>query len=278
MNNSEKLSDKITSWLNEHGYPLEMLVAQAFIGTGIHTDQSVYFNDPETGEPREIDIVAGWEEGEFVDYLMFSIEYFVECKTSKHPWVLFVKPGRSYSSIFGQSWVCSKVGESVKEHLTWGPSMLNTLDRWDGNLAYGVTDAFRSADSRDAPYKALMSAAKAAHARSRWTDTRRWEPFDKRVLFASMSQPVIVLGGNLFEATLDESGKVTVGQVTEGVALFRYPFAGRANECTAVRILTLDALPRFVANAKQAIETITESKHALQKAYMKHIELRGDFA
>jgi len=58
MTAKDDLKTKVEKWLNEQGYPLEMRVASVLQQGGFRVVQSEYFSDPETGDSRELDIVA----------------------------------------------------------------------------------------------------------------------------------------------------------------------------------------------------------------------------
>lgn len=276
MNSEKPLPEKIAEWLERQGYPLEMRVAKAFIDAGLHVSLSVYYRDPENDTPREIDLVAG-ESGEFADYFMFSVDFAIECKKSSLPWVLFVKPGFDSGSLFRNGWICSSIGSSVKAKLSTRTMWDNTLHAWNGRWAYGVTQALRSQTSEngDVPYKALMSCVKASHGLARTTEQQVWpSPNRDKVLFGSMTQPVIVLDGKLFEASLDASGELEITETHEGVINFKYPFSHDSEEYTCVRVVTLPALPRFLAAAKETVDEITNSVDAQRLAYEEHLGAR----
>jgi hypothetical protein len=55
---SGSVEQRVSEWLTEQGYPLELRVAQAFTGAGAEVKQAEYFKDSETGKFREIDVVA----------------------------------------------------------------------------------------------------------------------------------------------------------------------------------------------------------------------------
>jgi hypothetical protein len=58
MNDTEDLSGKVSEWIEGQGYPLEMTVAKTFEQNRFEVIQSEYYKDPESGDCREIDVVA----------------------------------------------------------------------------------------------------------------------------------------------------------------------------------------------------------------------------
>jgi len=85
---ADDLASRIRSWLGEQGYPLELRVAHAFQSAGFEVSSSEYYNDPDEGKPREIDVIASMSA--FVCGISIQIAFMIECKSSKKkPWVLF---------------------------------------------------------------------------------------------------------------------------------------------------------------------------------------------
>ena len=80
---------KVNEWLEKGGYPLEMRAAAAFREVGFPVRQSTYYVDAETSKAREIDVQAEIKS----DIGLVNINFFVECKSGKNPWVLFCSQG-----------------------------------------------------------------------------------------------------------------------------------------------------------------------------------------
>ena len=85
------LTTKVAAWLETSGYSLEMRAARGLIAAGFDVVQSEYFQDSDTNKWRETDILAHCEtRGTSGGRPIFSL--VVECKSGKHPWVLFTSP------------------------------------------------------------------------------------------------------------------------------------------------------------------------------------------
>lgn len=85
----EALIGEVRTWLQRHGYVLEMEVAQAVAAHAEWVWQGDHYNDPLTDKVREIDVHGLWiglateEEG------THSLSVFFECKSTTAPWILF---------------------------------------------------------------------------------------------------------------------------------------------------------------------------------------------
>ena len=90
MTSSLNIETKITEWLEKQGYPLEMLVAQAFQKEDFLVSLSDFYEDFETKSQREIDVTAlRWSD--FDKPVVLQVCCRIECKLARDkPWILFV--------------------------------------------------------------------------------------------------------------------------------------------------------------------------------------------
>jgi Holliday junction resolvase-like predicted endonuclease len=84
------MEQQIRNWLQSQGYPLEMRAAAAYRDAGFRVVQSNYYQDPESSDWREIDVVADrtWIAAE-TNSVPIRIMFVAECKASREkPWIL----------------------------------------------------------------------------------------------------------------------------------------------------------------------------------------------
>jgi hypothetical protein len=278
--NQNNLESTVTQWLEEQGYPLEMQVAEAFHEAKLSVTQSEYFTDPESGKPREIDVVAR-SDGEWVNYFILDIVFAVECKkASKKPWVVFGTEPREHEPKFlYQSWVSSSTGKMLKRRMADSASVHSlALLQTPRNRGYGITEALTT--GKDVPYEAVMSATKYAHAFVMKTNQKEQPALElkQEVVYCSLVFPIVVLDGKLFEAHLDKSGELKVMEVDKSVLLWKYPLSPTDQSQTVVRISTLKDLPNLVIEAQKTVEVLTSCKNEMQKTYEAAIkERKRDF-
>src|SRR5687768_5081574 len=85
---ADELGRQVIEWLKASGYPLEMHVGRVFRRMEVPVWQSPLYEDPKTGEPREIDVVA--TGAVHLEHWVVRLQFVVECKSSKEaPWVVF---------------------------------------------------------------------------------------------------------------------------------------------------------------------------------------------
>ena len=157
MTQKKPLKDKVEEWLSNQGYPLEMEVAAALQKHKFDVRQSHYYRDFQTGDHREIDILA--IKSDLLGYA--EIAFIIECKTTKYPWVLFTSENTisGYNRLFALGITSKKIKEILSEDRSVQLFTLPIFKK-KGRIAYGTTVAF--SNGHDTAFKAAMSAIKAA--------------------------------------------------------------------------------------------------------------------
>ena len=227
--------EKVRDWLKMQGYPLEMRTASAFRRAGFEIRQSSYYLDPETGNPREIDVLA--MDPDFLGVV--GISFVVECKATKGPWVLLCSTDViGFNRLFAFA-VTSKDGRAaLSDHFEELHKKLAWL-RKDDLTGYAIRQAF---SQNDVAYAAAMGVAKASdnHVRE----------FARKFGFAF---PVIVIDGPLIRCSLDENDQVHLEETDQGEFLFHGATKGIS---TCIRVVTAASLPAFAMEAKQVADQL----------------------
>ena len=84
---ADELHERLTGWIETSGRALELRTARTFRGRPFvrYANQSVAYEDPETKQQREGDVVAAYRW--ITDELAVSVEAAFECKAGKSdPW------------------------------------------------------------------------------------------------------------------------------------------------------------------------------------------------
>lgn len=243
------LEQKLKNWLETQGYPLEMHVAQAFQGAGARVIQSEYYVDGASGETREIDVVASWQDE--IDNILVRILLVIECKTSKDkPWILFVSKGSKLASPARVSQrAASRLGRAALLKISREKAVQALpLFRLPDLPGYSLTQAFTS--GHDVCYAAASAAANAAAASASEPDSQKTRLGTLDIL--EIVFPVLVTEARLFAASLEENLSLSIREEKSGVLLWRNPLVGRPY--TIIHVVTSAALPEFVANVKESAE------------------------
>jgi len=245
MNEKKPLRDQVQEWLTQQGYPLEMRVARALRKVGFEVRQSHYYVDPQTGEHREIDVLATRNDR----IGLVEIALLVECKTTTKPWILLTCEDTlsNYNSLFAFSISSKKAKEALIEEdidLFSIPSF-----RKAGRAAYGATVGFTS--GLDTAYKAAMSATKAAQSRKIDLKSERSCDFPYQFAF-----PVIVVDGPLFECFL-ENEEIVVEEILDSNLFYANHHCEDPSTC--IRIVSSRTLEQFAIEAANMAENLVKA-------------------
>jgi hypothetical protein len=243
------LDARLTEWLETQGYPLEMEVAQEFRAKAFSVAQGTYYADPDTKQPREIDIAASVEK--MLSDVNVRLVCFVECKVSRDkPWVLFTsRRGPNDGNFDYFSMVASRLGLPMLTRMHWQryfplPVALAPRER----LGYGLAQGFREGNL-DITHTAVMSAAKASVSRTQMTNEESLvEALEEAT--AELVVPSVVIDGQLFEYFLDEDGSKQLRRLHWGVLQLGTLIPGHS-QSTLVHIVTKEGLPEFAEGMRQ---------------------------
>jgi hypothetical protein len=207
------LDEKLRSWLESQGYPLEMRVAGSFRQRRFGVFQSEYYKNPESGTMRETDVRPTMQVE--IQGILVRLGFVIECKQSKDkPWVLFTAPTRLASPGRVAQRAASRLGRQLLMRMAQEPRVQQLpLFGLHERSAYGMTQAFTTGN--DVTYAAAQSVAKAATAEASEFDSRP----DARDRLAEIVFPIIVVDGLYFEAFLQENGEMALCPVSSGTLL-----------------------------------------------------------
>lgn len=243
------LSQKVTTWLQEQGYPLEMETAQAARQVGFDVSQSDYYVDPETEDSREIDLVVSTST--YKSEFSLSYNLFIECKSGKSkPWLIFADPNEisSQEPIYNpirNTHIGNKYADRMLSQCAIDGTINNMYPRIDTEpvIGYGMTRAFTTGE--DIPYKAMVGACKAAL----YHTDKFGEPFLSTPFLVSI--PVIVLNAPLLTVTYSsKSDELEVREVEYGVIYWKQLVGGRSR--IGIYVVRNTALRQFFETCKKA--------------------------
>jgi hypothetical protein len=220
---------KVRERLEKQGFSLEMRTASAFRAAGFEVRQSSHYIDPETGKAREIDVLAIHPDF----WGVVNIRFIVECKSSKHPWVLLNSPDTlAYNRLFAFAAMSQKARHVLAEGVLL-ERMLAKFPwfRKDGLTAYSMRQAF---SDNDVAYAGAIGVAKACES-----FVGEHEGKDDKFKFLDFGFPVIVIDAPLIRCLLAERGEIQLKEVDEGEFLFTAHERG-----VCIRVVTAQSLGR----------------------------------
>lgn len=230
MNEHQPLQEKIKSWLEKTGLPLELETASSLKKAGFAVEHSSVYSDPQSEKGREIDVIAYTRD----PVGMVHVYGAVECKSSANPWIVLVNRDSEAGVTLASLGVMSEsASKSLPENfLTLRCDVGSRLKALQTN-GYALRQAF--CKENDPAYAAAMSAMNAA------TALATKAPFSTpRMCFAL---PIIVVDAPIFECHLDREGELHFREVTSTEFLFTAYVPDRT--MAVIRIVSLKALPVF---------------------------------
>lgn len=213
---NKSLSSKVTDWLNQEGYPLEFKTASVFKKNSFNVWQGSYVRDEDEDTTREIDVVA--DISDYADAHMIRVSHVVECKwTKEKPWIIFT----DYKSMAPSACIAQTMGSLLGDTCLWsiaGDKKLHSLDVFFTPDKPGFNGRQAFSKGIDEVYSTLRSITSKTYSLVKEFDHkgRKRGTMPRHSLIAF---PVIVIDGNLFEASYDTKKNDVILQKKERIRL-----------------------------------------------------------
>ncbi len=245
------MDDKVKEWVEREGYPLEFSTAHKFKNKKFSVEQGSFVKD-KSGKAREIDVLATMNIPYGKSFL--RIKQVVECKWSKDkPWVLFKDEARFAPSALVAQLISSVAGQA----LTWTTAGNEDLRKLDMFMGTGFCFSGRQAFSKgnDLFYQAVQGVVSNCINVVREYDEYNFKP-DVSML-AVIAMPIIVISGDLFEATYDSQGdELKLNRITH--ARLRWTGNEERHLNTVVDIVTSEYLDEFLDTRRLELEILAK--------------------
>lgn len=243
-----ELEQKIKEWIGSQGYPVEMLVAKSFREAGFTATQSEYFIDPESGDTREIDVIAYKQAN--IGEILVRVSLCIECKVSnKHPWIMFASKDTKIAkpaSIMQRP--STKAGLHFLSKISNNKYAQNTpFFKLEERNGYGLTEAFTT--GKDNAYASCISVAKCARSLIEVAESTNSEQVPACVI----AFPIILLQGKLFECHQD-STSLEVQEINNGTLIWRNQASNAGH--SIISLYTAKSLPALIKKASKLIDFI----------------------
>lgn len=240
------LNEKVKNWVSEQGYPIEMFVARTFREFGFRTTQSEYYTDPESGDNREIDVIASKQT--HIGELLVRVTVCVECKSAKkNPWVLFTSKDRILAkpaTIVQRP--CSLIGQKFLHEIAHNKDAqglsLFTLDERNG---YGLTEAFTT--GKDNAYSSCISIGKCSTSLVKEANEASFDQGPMCLIVI----PLILVDGRIFECHQDES-ELHVNEIDQSKLIWRNNVSNAGH--SIIYLTNKNGLPMFVQEVRELVE------------------------
>ncbi|HLG58922.1 MAG TPA: hypothetical protein VI485_26485 [Vicinamibacterales bacterium] len=240
---------KIIAEIEKSGFPLELRVAAQLTRHHFIVDHNLYYVDKDDGKGREIEISAlknsqADRRGAVPDWIRHR--FLVECKkTTDKPWVFFTSPTTHYDREASRIRISGLRREArLTDDLLKPVSTSHPFWNWP-RRGRSYFEAFRSAAGAEAPsniFKAITTVVKA----TLWAYSAVVQRGPMSMGELSIFQPVIVIEGDLFEATINDAGVVSLTAQPLIPVSFTYQSAQYPEERFTILVMQESFLPDFL--------------------------------
>ena len=219
----------IRGWLEKQGYPLEMSVARSLFLSGLGIVQGSNYEDPDTNQAREIDILS---RSYAYNVHALLLQGIIECKYSSQPLVAFTYGGDLEKSPIDFWAPCNNAGRIVLNQLIQD-KIANTIPAFAprNTIAYSIKQAnSKDEGQKNSIFEAVMSVVKASYFLSNLYETKaKYTPSqDKQSsqLVAFIGLPIIIVRAPLFICYLDHKHEIAVEPRASVLLEWTYPKVG----------------------------------------------------
>lgn len=248
-----ELVNKIIEDLKKSGFSSELLSRKTFIENGWSVNAGFGYLDKDEGKSREIDIFATRVSSrKIADKNVLHSEFHVcaEVKKTEKPWIVFDQ--QTHPHLMSCAWnnLISVINLPCKTHQISRQLAKHSPIALNGWVASGIHESFKNPDQPSRWYSSFVSVSKAAEYYrdkcpngERTTDDIMIEPCEFHFI-----QPLIILNGPLYRATLDEDGEIKISEIS--TASFRFDYRSRNYETGSYRVdlVTLEGLQQYLSN------------------------------
>lgn len=233
--------DAVRDWLGREGYPLEYETAREMARVGYRPWQGRYYKDPDTGDPREIDVQA--TEPDSITSPWRPVRVVAECKQNSKPWLVLTEVVELPAG-YGGNFLLTK---DVPKEL-----LVSSKDR-DASFVltpperhgYMVVQAISGPDT---PFAALQAVTKAAQDSIAELSGGQ----------SAICIPVIVVGGSLYQLGFEDDGR----EILEPVLWQRVVWHGtrpvhrERSQAVQVDVVTRAHLPAYLRSLRAATKAL----------------------
>lgn len=262
---TKEFKEQVLEWIQNNGYPLEMLVAQKFRASdAFYVDQSRHYIDSATQKLREADVVATWA-GVGRGGVPVSVRVVVECKAldkskgNRKAWILFTDNdvdddlGTDFSlALIPKRKVETEGVQRIVESLVneTAPKMFEEV----GRSCYAITQMRSSQNDKDWSHDATRQALSAAIGINNMEKTAREDDRDSYLC----SIPAIVTDNPMFVCWLDENGEIMLEETNREILLAP---TDDGSGYVLIHIVNVSELDTFINDCSTAAKSFFVSSH-----------------
>jgi hypothetical protein len=262
------LATKIAADIAKSGFGSEMRVLKALRNAGWRATGFANYEDLDTGNTRESDIVAHIvlaESAQDDDFNVLYQSFFslsIEVKKTEKPWVVFKEVPNAPIDLF-EGWgglvFCDGLDKKGRARMGRSLSDTNLAKKlgWFGN---GVHEAFKNPDQPSRWYSCFISVCKAAEdnlRRNSWViedkqNSNQW-PYMWYV------KPLVIIDGGLYTAQLDDKNELTISSESMCSVKFKFTSSNYKRREYMIDIVQIDHLNTYLEFCRERHKELTDT-------------------
>jgi hypothetical protein len=278
---SASLHDKISRWVEEQGFPLEMRVRHLLSSSGFDLVQPAYL-DQDSGKFRAGADVVGLQSqvstgprGLDVRAYSFAV---VECKLGgKKPWVVFLQPHQGAPITMVQQLTTAPEDRTVVERLThpaYRGALETALPADSALLAppkvgYAVSE-FEGNQDRSPPYDAIRQVIDGAIGVCQENKRYFSSPAISSVAVFCAAN-LVVTGSRLFTCELNSAGKAVIEEA-DNVVFVDFRGQGQSQRMHYIRLVTPEFLIRSVSALGRDLRAVAALMARVQMDWLTSVK------
>jgi len=237
-----------------------MMIARSLYLQGLGFMQGWHYEDSDTNESREIDILStSYAYGKNI----LPIQAIIECKYSEQPLLAFTYKGLSKSPV--DFWVpCNVLGRNTLNKIIQ-ERLINEIPVFSqqNTIAYTLKQVYqdeevKKKDRRDAAFEAIMSVVNASYSLSKlYTEKLTTLPsIDGTELKPSVfiGMPTVVVRAPLFICYLDDKNRIALEPQSSLLLEWSYPKVG----LMMIRVIQEEKIVNFGKDIAHSIEMFND--------------------
>lgn len=253
--------EKIAEDLKKSGFASELAALQIFNNLGWGVAAGTHYLDPVEHKTREIDIIAWDREPKATDGYSVSVQLICDVKKTEKPWVLLrsSSPDELVDIRSGVNLQTGGCGSQKNNRLSIALKFIEkspaVSNAW---IAHGLHESFKPPIEHSKWYSTCQSLCRfTRHLTSIYN-----EPQELKSKKLTFFQPVVIVDGELFEASLHSEGTIKVNELNAGSLEFSDEAKDLPRMIFNVDIVTLSSLKSYLENYTHRL-----------KAGLSHLEM-----
>jgi len=239
------MEKKILEWFNKTGYPFELWAEALFSKYGFSVESGHLYEDQESDETRELDLVAtiGWMSKK--QRMDFELNLLVECKKSDKPFIILRSTNSTKPEVNVGSYYNIQDMPLAAFYFFNSESRIPLPGR--SSSGFKLVQGFVIGD--ETPNKAAYTLIKSFNA---W---RKNELDDLgsyiKDNYNSLTLPLLVVDAPLFELSIDQSGDVGLQQIDSGIVDHLSHLSRAPHTPFPIPVIHKEALETYIASVLQ---------------------------